>query len=424
MSEREKSESEVIVGDRISSLPDSLLHHILSFLPTREVVATSLLSKRWRPLWHSMRTFDFEDRAIYRRDFFIQFVDAVLLMADSKPIEKFRLKCLRFFVQLKGKSFEYKSVPSTRINIWISTVIHRKVEHFELCFDYNEYIVAPSSIFNCSTIRVLKLDRARVNVPSSVRLPSLKVMHLVKVKLPNYECLANLLSGCAFLQELVLDLGWDDGGGGGEEEKEDREEGEVEEEEEWEEEEEEEWEEEEEEEGFTLNIEKLEHLVSASVPSFLITSKALTNVTHLQLNVDESPVRDTPKFDKLTHLKISSLDDEHLNWIVECLRSSPKLESLVINEIYVGCGWEGALIEPKLDVPQCLSSHLKEFTLGGYLGWECEFEIARYIMENARVLRTITILCGDDIDASDKYNCLIDLASCPRGSENCRLLFS
>ncbi|KAI9108044.1 hypothetical protein K1719_020917 [Acacia pycnantha] len=396
MSDQGESENEVIVSDRISSLPDSLLHHILSFLPTREVVATSLLSKRWRPLWHSMHTFDFEDRAIYSLDFFIQFVDAVLLMADSKPIEKFRLKCLRFYVQQKGKSFEYKRVPPTRINVWISTVIHRKVEHFELCSDYNEYIVVPSSIFNCSTIRVLKLDGVRVNIPSSVRLPSLKVMHLVKVKLPDYECLANLLSGCAFLEELVLDLRWDDGGGGKQGEED------------------------------TVNIEKLEHLLSASVPSFLITSKALTNVTRLQLNMDKSPVRDIPIFDKLTQLEISNLDGENLNWVVECLRSWPKLEILVIDQIYVddrdSCG-EGVLVKQTQDVPQCLLSHLKEFTLRGYDGWKWEFEFVRYIMENARVLRTISILCGA-IDASAKYNRLIDLASCPRGSDHCRLLFS
>ena len=36
---------------------------------------------------------------------------------------------------------------------------------------------------------------------------------------------------------------------------------------------------------FNANIEKLEYLVSADVSSFLITSKALTNVTLLRLNV-------------------------------------------------------------------------------------------------------------------------------------------
>lgn len=37
--------------DRISDLPDEILHHILSFLPSSQIALTSLLSKRWNPLW-------------------------------------------------------------------------------------------------------------------------------------------------------------------------------------------------------------------------------------------------------------------------------------------------------------------------------------------------------------------------------------
>ncbi|KAJ1288688.1 hypothetical protein BS78_02G107100 [Paspalum vaginatum] len=39
--------------DRLSALPDGLLHAILSFLPAPQAVQTSLLSRRWRRLWRS-----------------------------------------------------------------------------------------------------------------------------------------------------------------------------------------------------------------------------------------------------------------------------------------------------------------------------------------------------------------------------------
>ncbi|KAM0850873.1 hypothetical protein ACQ4PT_052767 [Festuca glaucescens] len=44
--------------DRLSALPDDLLHHLLSFLPSRRAVQTGVLSKRWTGLWCSVRRID------------------------------------------------------------------------------------------------------------------------------------------------------------------------------------------------------------------------------------------------------------------------------------------------------------------------------------------------------------------------------
>jgi hypothetical protein len=38
--------------DRLSALPDSLLHAIMSLLKARQAVQTCVLSTRWRHLWH------------------------------------------------------------------------------------------------------------------------------------------------------------------------------------------------------------------------------------------------------------------------------------------------------------------------------------------------------------------------------------
>jgi hypothetical protein len=50
-----------ICVDRLSTLPDELLHMILYFLPSPQVVQTCVLSKRWRGLWRSTTYVDIDD---------------------------------------------------------------------------------------------------------------------------------------------------------------------------------------------------------------------------------------------------------------------------------------------------------------------------------------------------------------------------
>lgn len=40
--------------DRISELPDELIHQILSFVDTKLAVQTSLISRRWKLLWMTL----------------------------------------------------------------------------------------------------------------------------------------------------------------------------------------------------------------------------------------------------------------------------------------------------------------------------------------------------------------------------------
>jgi len=47
-------------ADRLSALPDSLLHAVMSFLKARQVVQTCVLSARWRHLWRSVPCLDLD----------------------------------------------------------------------------------------------------------------------------------------------------------------------------------------------------------------------------------------------------------------------------------------------------------------------------------------------------------------------------
>ncbi|CAN0879629.1 F-box/LRR-repeat protein At5g02910 [Linum grandiflorum] len=45
--------------DRPSDLPDTLLHHILSFVNTKSLIRTSILCRRWTYVWKDVHVLNF-----------------------------------------------------------------------------------------------------------------------------------------------------------------------------------------------------------------------------------------------------------------------------------------------------------------------------------------------------------------------------
>ena len=71
--------------NKISDLPDVIIGRILFFLPTKEAISTSVLSKRWIYLWTFITKLEFEHTDIFSQKIriwetlFYNFVDKVLL---------------------------------------------------------------------------------------------------------------------------------------------------------------------------------------------------------------------------------------------------------------------------------------------------------------------------------------------------------
>ncbi|XXG59632.1 hypothetical protein AAC387_Pa04g1682 [Persea americana] len=53
MEEKQNTPDHEKEEDRISQLPDPILHDIVSMIPFKCAVRTSILSKRWKGLWES-----------------------------------------------------------------------------------------------------------------------------------------------------------------------------------------------------------------------------------------------------------------------------------------------------------------------------------------------------------------------------------
>ncbi|CAL5027372.1 unnamed protein product [Urochloa decumbens] len=77
----------ILAGDdRLSSLPDPLIHHIMSFMKVRQVVQTCVLSTRWEHLWRSVpclnidrEEFKTKDRDSEEWEKFADFTDHLLI---------------------------------------------------------------------------------------------------------------------------------------------------------------------------------------------------------------------------------------------------------------------------------------------------------------------------------------------------------
>ena len=184
--------------DIISDLPDPVLLHILSSdsLDTKQVIATSLLSRRWRSLWLSIPKLHFDKNyGFHSLESFIQFVDAALLLVDLNFVKTFYLECVG------------PCIPSIKVNLWITALMRIKLEHLTLYvgLDQDQFEL-PASIFMWNTIRVIKLSGVIISNLSTVNLPSLRSLHLVYVTVSESQSLEFLLSNLFYLEELRLEI--------------------------------------------------------------------------------------------------------------------------------------------------------------------------------------------------------------------------
>ncbi|CAL1353066.1 unnamed protein product [Linum trigynum] len=73
--------------DRFSDLPDNIIERILSFLDTKSVVQTSILSRRWRCLWKAVPSLNFYRKCFRKKSSFIEHVNKFLsLRFDSVTV--------------------------------------------------------------------------------------------------------------------------------------------------------------------------------------------------------------------------------------------------------------------------------------------------------------------------------------------------
>ncbi|CAL1386497.1 unnamed protein product [Linum trigynum] len=79
-------------SDRLSKLPESILHHILSFLDTKSAVQTSVLSRAWRSAWKHAPAIDLHSNSFKKFRKFRSFVSRVLSLRYDLNVHKVSYK--------------------------------------------------------------------------------------------------------------------------------------------------------------------------------------------------------------------------------------------------------------------------------------------------------------------------------------------
>ncbi|XP_070007525.1 putative FBD-associated F-box protein At5g56400 [Nicotiana tabacum] len=186
--------------DRISGLPDAILIHILSLLPTIDSVNTILI-RRFNHLWPFIHTLTFDQcmfpghNCIYysqanRPDYderFLNFVRHVLLLNKSPNLYKF---CLDFHFSLshsirqrvssRTDRWQYDCLRSenrmaNEIGTWIQFALNKNLKVLDLSFSAHgtfepqAYYDLPNFVLSSPRLVELRLAYCKINVKKEER---------------------------------------------------------------------------------------------------------------------------------------------------------------------------------------------------------------------------------------------------------------
>ncbi|KAJ0669163.1 putative F-box domain, FBD domain, leucine-rich repeat domain superfamily [Helianthus annuus] len=186
------------VDDRLSGLPQDILSHILSLIPMKSAVQTSILSKRWRYSWMFVTNLDFDDihsDPIHGLDILLNFVDRALESRQMSQVELFRLH------------FSKIRAPVSKVSSWIDWAVRLNVREFDI---HVIRLELPLSLLTCKTLTKLSIGLSgrmyHIWGPQSpVNLPCLKTLDIVLWKTP-FLIAFNLIHGCPVIENLSLEV--------------------------------------------------------------------------------------------------------------------------------------------------------------------------------------------------------------------------
>ncbi|KAM0050464.1 putative F-box domain, FBD domain, leucine-rich repeat domain superfamily [Helianthus debilis subsp. tardiflorus] len=419
------------VDDRLSRLPEEILSYILSLMPMKFAVQTSILSKRWRYVWMFVMNLDFgEIHSMDSLRSLTKIVDRVLKFCTTSQVKLFRLH------------FPYICVRKSSVSNWIDELVRLKISELDLQV---QQLHLPPSMFTCRTLTKLRLDRCGIDhrnvweFKCPVNLPCLKTLDILVLSNPSVSAF-KLISGCPMLESLSLHVVSRDR----------------------------------DEEDYVFNIPTLKrlklktslwvsftHKVVLHVPnleylcveelfslfimedvSSLVEAsvslrympdnhnhiwdelvKGITGVKSLSIRYhsqSNSFTSSPPIFPIMKHLALGDIG--HPGHVLQFLESSPELEQLCIKVHPFRQPEEYSWVEPEL-VPACMTTNLTTMKFSICKWWKCEIPFLKCMMGNAKVLKTIEINWKNLRSKKEKLLCAEAVKLLPRASRYCEIHF-
>ncbi|KAL6592048.1 hypothetical protein ACP70R_049612 [Stipagrostis hirtigluma subsp. patula] len=172
-------------ADRLSALPDTLLHHIVSFLKAWEVVRTCVLARRWRHLWASAPCIDLRDGQDDYGDTPEEFPDFVHQLFRHREASA-KLDTLRLRSSNVDGAYEESDSKS-----WVRAGIKLGARVIHLVGHRSSLAVLEHTAFVSCHLKILKLSYAVLDDnllrQLSSRCPSLEELDLKDCLLTGHE---------------------------------------------------------------------------------------------------------------------------------------------------------------------------------------------------------------------------------------------
>nr|GEV52258.1 hypothetical protein [Tanacetum cinerariifolium] len=213
-----------VEGDRLSNLPDDLIHKIFSSIGIKQAIEMTVLSSRWRYVWTSMPCLDFSSQDFLTVRKFSKFVtralsgrnkkvqlSSVMLGFRGTTNHRFVKQIIKYAVshdvpQLSVKALDCKRKSELPLSLFSS----RSLKHLTLTGSYNyRYGIRLASIWELPALTTLYLSGLRWDqrVDLFSNCPNLKILTLIGCRsTPQYMWNRSVINIChAQLTDLILE---------------------------------------------------------------------------------------------------------------------------------------------------------------------------------------------------------------------------